>query len=158
MSGHELAMALREAYLALHRRTEAAVSGTGVTADQFVLLVALAAGDALTQRELVERTSSDPNTLRAMLVLLEGRGLVVRRPNPTDRRARSVALTPRGRGVLRRAWRRSEALRDRLIGCLAEAEVKSLVGQLHRLADALRPEPGPSVEAGKRAALDEARS
>ncbi len=36
MSGHELAMALRLAYLTMHRRTDAVLAKHGVTADQFV--------------------------------------------------------------------------------------------------------------------------
>src|SRR5208282_4950435 len=41
-SGREVARALRAAYLALHRQTNACFSRDGVTADQFVLLAALA--------------------------------------------------------------------------------------------------------------------
>jgi DNA-binding MarR family transcriptional regulator len=59
----------------------------GVTADQFVLLATLARGHALTQRELAARMPSDPSTVRAMLVLLEERGLVSRDTHPTDGRA-----------------------------------------------------------------------
>ena len=39
-----------------------------MTADQFVLLSALADADGVTQQELVRRVSSDPNTVRAMLL------------------------------------------------------------------------------------------
>src|SRR5829696_662268 len=95
--GSELPMALRAAYLALHRRSEAAFAPHGVTADQFVLLATLARGHALTQRELARRMSSDPSTVRAMLVLMEKRGLVERDTHPTDARARAVSLTAAGK-------------------------------------------------------------
>ena len=42
--GHELAMLLRKAYLAFHRRANARIVRSGVTADQFVLLTMLARG------------------------------------------------------------------------------------------------------------------
>ena len=80
----ELPMALRAAYLTLHRRSEAQFEKHGVTADQFVLLATLARGDALTQRELARRMPSDPSTVRAMLVLLEKQGLVRRDAHPSD--------------------------------------------------------------------------
>src|SRR5438309_11794375 len=96
-AGHEIARALRAAYLALHRQTNACFAKDGVTADQFVLLAALADGDAVTQQELVRRVSSDPNTVRAMLLLLEGRALVARQRHPADGRARRVSLTAKGR-------------------------------------------------------------
>src|ERR1043166_1375771 len=98
IAGHEVARALRAAYLALHRRTNDCLEQEGVTADQFVLLAALAEADAVTQQELVRRVGSDPNTVRAMLLLLERRGLVARERHPVDGRARSVSLTRRGRG------------------------------------------------------------
>jgi DNA-binding MarR family transcriptional regulator len=141
MSGHDLAMALRAAYLAMHRRTDALMARSGVTADQFVVLAALTDGDALTQRELVARTSSDPNTLRAMLVLLERRRLIERRPHPTDGRARSVSLTKKGRRVFLDLWRKSERLRERLPAGLSPDEAVVLVAQLRRIATALETEP-----------------
>src|SRR5919204_2046814 len=106
-SGHEVARALRAAYLALHRQTNACFAKDGVSADQFVLLSALADADAVTQQELVRRVSSDPNTVRAILLLLEGRGLVARGPHPTDGRARCVTLTVKGRQQFQRLWTKS---------------------------------------------------
>src|SRR5271165_4296404 len=103
--GHDIALALRAAYLALHRRSEARFAPHGVTADQFVLLATLArGGHALTQRELARRMSSDPSTVRAMLVLLERRELVERDTHPSDGRARTVALTAKGKRAFQRLW------------------------------------------------------
>jgi DNA-binding MarR family transcriptional regulator len=137
MGGHELAMGLRAAYLAMHRRTDALMGRFGVTADQFVVLAALAEGDALTQSDLGSKTLSDPNTLRAMLVLLERQGLIERRPHATDGRARSVSLTRRGRGVFQKLWRESEALRARLLTALTPAEATALVTRLRRVQAAM---------------------
>ena len=95
-SAREVARALRGAYLALHRQTNACFAADRVTADQFVLLAALADEDAVTQQELVRRVGSDPSTVRAMLLLLEHRGLVAREHHPADGRARCVTLTAKG--------------------------------------------------------------
>ncbi|MDY3552969.1 MarR family transcriptional regulator [Gemmata sp. JC717] len=145
--GHELAIALRAAYLALHRRSEAAFAALGVTADQFVLLAALDRGDALTQRELARRMSSDPSTVRAMLVLLEQRGLVGRDAHPTDARARTVALTAEGKSVLRQLWAAGEPIRAQMLGGLRPEEASTLVAFLTRAARGLTPEaaPGPPI-------------
>ena len=113
MTGHDAARALRAAYLTLHRQTNACLAADGVTADQFVLLSALADADGVTQQDLVRRTGSDPNTVRAMLLLLEGRGLVARQPHPADGRARCVTLTPDGRQLFRRLWAKSSWVRRR---------------------------------------------
>ena len=138
-SGREVARALRAAYRALHRQTNDCFARDGVTADQFVLLSALADADAVTQQELVRRVGSDPNTVRAMLLLLEDRGLVAREPHPADARARSVTLTVKGRQVFKKLWIRSEPLRARLLTDFRPNEVTALVGLLRRVAVVMAP-------------------
>jgi DNA-binding MarR family transcriptional regulator len=138
-SGHDAAMGLRAAYWAMHRRTDACLAKRGVTADQFVLLALLAEQDGISQQELVRRASSDANTVRAMLVLLEGRGLVSRGRHPTDRRARSVTLTRKGRQAHARLWKESESLRERLLAALEPEETDTLVDFLARISEAMVP-------------------
>jgi DNA-binding MarR family transcriptional regulator len=135
VTGHDLAMALRTAYLTMHRRTNAAFAAEAVTADQFVVLCALSESNVLTQRELVERTNSDPNTLRAMLVLLERRELVERRPNPEDARARRVLMTAKGRRMHQRLWSHSEGVRQDMLRQLSPEEVGTLVTLLRRVSE-----------------------
>jgi DNA-binding MarR family transcriptional regulator len=143
-TGSDIAIALRAAYLALHRRSDAAFAPHGVTADQFVLLATLARdGRALTQRELARRMSSDPSTVRAMLVLLERRGLVGRDAHPTDARARTVALTPEGERAFEQLWTAGEPVRARMRGVLQSGEAETLVRLLTRVAGALTAEPAP---------------
>jgi DNA-binding MarR family transcriptional regulator len=154
MHGHELALALRAAYLALHRPTDALMAQFGVTADQFVVLAALAEGVALTQRDLVARTSSDPNTLRAMLVLLERRHLIERRPHPTDGRARSVALTRQGKSVFQKLWRKTEILLQRLSTALSAEDTELLIEQLRRIATAMAIDRTDSSVVRKRLTVD----
>jgi DNA-binding MarR family transcriptional regulator len=138
-SGHEVARALRAAYLALHRRTNACFAKDGVTADQFVLLAALAEADAVTQQNLVRRVGSDPNTVRAMLLLLESRGLIARERHPADGRARCVTLTGKGRQVFKKLWTKSEPLRERLLAAFRPDEATALVELLRRVTEAMAP-------------------
>jgi DNA-binding MarR family transcriptional regulator len=142
-AGHDLAIALRAAYLALHRRSEAAFAPSGVTADQFVLLATLDRGTAVTQRELARRMSSDPSTVRAMLVLLEQRGLVERDPHPTDARARTVALTAAGKRAVGKLWAAGGPIRAGMVGALAPGEAETLVGLLTRVTEALAADAVP---------------
>ena len=140
-SGHDIAMGLRTAYWVMHRQTGACLARQGVTADQFVLLALLAERDGITQQELVRRATSDANTVRAMLMLLERRGLVARERHPTDRRARRVMLTRKGRQMYERLWARSEPLRQRLLDALGPREADILVEFLARLSQAVTPSP-----------------
>jgi DNA-binding MarR family transcriptional regulator len=137
ITGREVARALRASYLALHRQTNACLAKDGVTADQFVLLATLAEADAVTQQELVRRVGSDPSTMRAMLLLLERRGLVTRDRHPADGRARCVTLTEKGRQAFKKLWTRSEHLRVRLLAAFQPDEVTALVELLGRLAEVM---------------------
>src|SRR5205823_4119632 len=125
-TGHELAMELRFAYLAMHRRADVVLARFGVTTDQFVLLASLEDADALTQQNLVRRLSSDASTVWAMLTLLEERGLVSRAAHPTDGRARCVSLTPKGRRALERMKKGSESIRAALLEALGPEQVEAL--------------------------------
>ncbi len=146
VTGHDLALALRSAYLEMHRRADAALARFGVTADQFVLLAALAEADALTQRELARRVGSDGSTVRAMLLLLEARGLVARGPHPADGRARCVRLTARGRRAYRRMHAGSEAFRAALLAAVGPDQAGALRGLLLRVARAMAtPQGRPAV-------------
>jgi DNA-binding MarR family transcriptional regulator len=133
--GRELPRLLRAAYFGMHRVSDAHFSRHGVTADQFVLLACLAEQGAITQQELARRASSDPSTIRAMLVLLEGRGLVARTRHPHDRRARVVTLTAKGRRLFERLWRTSEPIRVQMLAGFSPDEARLLVGCLRRLID-----------------------
>jgi DNA-binding MarR family transcriptional regulator len=146
---HALAMALRGAYLTMHRRADASFAGYGVTADQFVLLDLLARESEVTQQTLVVRAYSDPNTVRTMLLLLEGRGFVARKRHPADGRARSVSLTRKGRAVHRRLLSACEPFRAELISDYRPEEVQTLLGLLRRIPPVMsrrgdRPAPAPT--------------
>jgi DNA-binding MarR family transcriptional regulator len=92
--------------------------------------------------------SSDPSTVRAMLVLLERGGLVGRDPHPTDARARTVALTAAGRRAFARLWAAGEPIRAGMLGALRPGEADALVGLLTRVAGALAAEAVPAGRPG----------
>ncbi len=133
----ELPIALRAAYMALHRRTDAAFAAYGMTADQFVLLATLYRGDAMTQRELAKRMPSDPSTVRAMLVLLEKQGLVRRKQHPSDSRALTVSLTAKGKKVYDELWQAGDGIRNQMISTIPKKELELLIKNLHMIAESL---------------------
>ena len=131
----------------MHRVSDAHFSRYGVTADQFVLLACLADDDGITQQELARRASSDPSTIRAMLLLLEGRRLVARQRHPEDGRARVVTLTAKGRRTFERLREASEPIRKQMLsGFSAEAARLLLVG-LRRMTHNIAAEAPPTEAA-----------
>lgn len=137
MKPFRLGMALRGAYLSLHRRANVALQGLGVTADQMVVLTILAEEDGITQRELVRRVHSDPNTIAAMLKLLEERKLISRRPHATDGRARCIDLTEAGRTLQLKTETALEEVHGKLMDLFLSREAEKLLGLLERIVEGL---------------------
>lgn len=135
--GHRLAMALRAGYWTMHRASDAVFLKHGVTANQFVLLSLLSESDGVTQRDLVERASSDPNTIRQMLDVLKRKSLVARKRHPVDGRAWQISLTGRGRALYEKLWRHSQTLRKQFVDRLGNKEAETLIRRLEMLAQSL---------------------
>ena len=142
MESHQLAMLLRRAYMNLHRKTNAAVAGDEVTAEQFVLLTLLQEHGPLSQREIVQKAYSDPSTVRAMVVLLQNRGLVSRSVHPSDGRAWLVELTAAGNALQKRLWKATQPVRDYLGESMKPGQAKLLAEILQRWSDPEQSEMG----------------
>jgi len=93
----DLALALVELYERLSSWEHAAVRGTGLTLPQMHCLEILGAAGPLRMRELAERLGVTTGTLTALADRLEQAGCVERCPDPDDRRAVRLGLTPAGR-------------------------------------------------------------
>jgi DNA-binding MarR family transcriptional regulator/GNAT superfamily N-acetyltransferase len=78
--------------------------------------------DGVTARDLRRRLGLDSGHLARQLRALEERGLVDVRPDPGDRRRRTVTLTGAGRSLRRRLDDRSEALAAQLVAPLTERQ------------------------------------
>jgi len=134
---HELPMSLGAAFRIMHRQTDACCIKYGITAKQFVLLVLLAEEDGITQQELVERAASDPNTIRAMLVLLEKKGMLKREQDPTDGRKHHITITNKGCTTYKNALKDSEPIRKLIYSNFNADELKMLIMFLNRITESL---------------------
>ena len=136
-TGHDIAMALRAAYLSMHRQTNSHLAQFGMTADQFVLLALLSEEDGITQQQLAHRATSDPNTIRAMLVLLEKRGLIKRRQHPTDGRALRITITRKGRQDYANLSKAIRPLQNLLSSPFQAMETKAMINSLGKVSRAM---------------------
>lgn len=113
-------------------------AATGLPFGRFRALRRLASGP-LTLRELADATSNDAPATTVLVNDLEARGLVVRAPHPTNRRAKWVSLTPEGQAVVERARTVIERAPDAFAD-VAPDDVDALA----RILDTLAPAPAPS--------------
>src|ERR1700743_3929447 len=72
----------------------------GITRAQWVVLVRLDRFEGLKQADLAEMLDLQPITLTRLLDRLCDNGLIQRRSDPNDRRAKRLFLTPAGRPLL----------------------------------------------------------
>ena len=85
---------------ALYRSLEVSLAPFNLTPGQWNALNQLEEHGAMTQKQLVERLQKEPATIARSIERLVQRGLVKRTPNPNDRRANIVEVTPAASSLL----------------------------------------------------------
>ena len=90
--------------------------------------------EGCSQRELAEVIEVRPITLGRQLDLLEASGMIERRPDPLDRRAVCLYLTPRSRARLEQLHEIGDGIYERAMRNLSKADRETL----HRLLETVR--------------------
>lgn len=108
----------------------------GIEPRDFRLLRALARTEGASQRSAGRSLNVPPSRMVALVDGLERRGLVQRRPHPSDRRAHALFLTSAGRLLLARALEVAAGVESGLCADLAPGERDALLGLLAKLAGA----------------------
>src|SRR3954471_22250336 len=125
---------------ASHTRISTALESIGLTPASFGLLNVLGAREGAMQQELGAAMGIDPSTMVALIDSLESAGLAKRKPHPKDRRARMVAITPKGRRTLERGRALAAQVEDEVLGGLRSAERKELLKLMRRALDSAPPQ------------------
>ena len=90
-------------------------------------------GKPHTQLTLARELGLDKSIMVLSLDELEGKGFVIRRPDPRDRRARNIEPTKAGRKVLARAQKAVREAEREALTDLSEEEQRTLLTLLNRL-------------------------
>ena len=98
-----LCLHLQRAARALARRFDDALRPLGLTNGQFSLMMSLNRPEPPAMAAVASLLAMDRTTLTAALKPLQRRGLINVKVAPTDRRARLMSLTPKGRKLLAQA-------------------------------------------------------
>src|SRR4051812_43001668 len=104
---------------ATHTRTAEALRSVGLTPALFALLNVIGAREGAIQQELGATLGIDRSTMVVLIDQLESAGLATRRPSATDRRARQIAITAKGRRLLGRARELSSQVEDEVLAGLS---------------------------------------
>lgn len=112
----------------------------GLSIWEWRVVAVLGAGEALTAQAICEATAMDKVTVSRAIRALDGRGLIIRTPSASDRRASDVSLTDEGRAIYEEVAPLALDYERALLEGFSEAEQAALTGLLERLetrADAL---------------------
>jgi MarR family transcriptional regulator, transcriptional regulator for hemolysin len=110
----------------------------GTTRAQWSVLVRLDRAEGLNQSELAEMLDLQPITLTRLLDKLSDSGLIERRPDPDDRRAKRLFLTPAARPLLEHLGSLGEEIMTAVLQGLPPQAVDQMIGQLDVVRENLR--------------------
>jgi DNA-binding MarR family transcriptional regulator len=145
-------------YLAVHHRMVRAVndemSGCGLSLARTKVLLRLRERGPIRQSVLAADFGLSPHSITDIVDGLERLGMAERRPDPTDRRAKLVAITDAGLAGLDVADATRQRLLTEIFGALSEADRAALLRLLDSLDEAAQrltaapgAPPAPAVPA-----------
>jgi DNA-binding MarR family transcriptional regulator len=131
---------LRRSWYGLNQAFRRRLAHLEITPDQFTVLRTLLEGDpaGMTQRELTQSMTSDPNTVASLLQRMEEAGLVARKPHEKDKRAHRIHLQENARRKYEAARLIAVTLQTEILSVLPEAKREGFLGYLALVADACK--------------------
>ena len=125
---HDVARVLRKRFEQRAREAQ-----LGLTRAQWSVLAHLARQEGINQTALAQILEIEPITLVRLLDRLQAAGLVERRPDQSDRRARVLYLTPAAHPLLEQIWGLAAVVREEAMAGLPDTERDQLMGMLLKI-------------------------
>ncbi|HTZ03376.1 MAG TPA: MarR family transcriptional regulator [Xanthobacteraceae bacterium] len=134
----EFAFSLNDVARMLRTYADQKASQFGITRAQWVVLVRLDRFEGLKQSELADMLDLQPITLTRLLDRLCDNGLIERRSDPNDRRAKRLYLTAQARPLLERLGVLGEELMTTALAGVDRDAIERMVAQLAIAKENLR--------------------
>src|ERR1700693_3568302 len=134
----EFAFTLNDVARLLRTYADHRAAEFGITRAQWAVMARLDRQEGLKQSELAEMLDLQPITLTRLLDRLGHSGLIERRPDPHDRRAKRLFLTPAARPLLERLGGLAEELMANALAGGAPENVERMIAQLTIVKENLR--------------------
>jgi MarR family transcriptional regulator for hemolysin len=128
-----LGFLLHEVARLLKRRFEQNARGSGPTRSQWQVLAYLSLNEGVNQSGLAELLEVEPITLGRIIDKLQMLGLVERHPDPFDRRAWLLHLTPAARPKLTQLRKLGDLTRAEALAGVSEDDTERLLKTLQTL-------------------------
>jgi DNA-binding MarR family transcriptional regulator len=111
-------------------------AGSDLTPAQFCALVLIADEPGMDQTRLMELAALDRSSVTNTVERLEKRGLIKRKVDPNDRRARRLYLTDKGSKLLNDVQDSARRTQQRILAPLGAKRGAEFLEMLHAVADA----------------------
>jgi MarR family transcriptional regulator, transcriptional regulator for hemolysin len=134
----EFSFLVKDVARLLRTCADARVRPCGMTWAQWAVLARLERQEGLIQSELAENLDLQPITLTRLIDRLCDNGLIERRADPHDRRAKRLFLTPAARPLLERLWTLGQGLMGEVLAGIDDKELKQMVDHLATVRTNLR--------------------
>jgi MarR family transcriptional regulator, transcriptional regulator for hemolysin len=154
----EFAFSLNDVARMLRTYTDQQANEFGITRAQWVVLVRLDRFEGRKQAEVAEMLDLQPITLTRLVDRLCATGLIERRADPTDRRAKRLFLTEAGRALLERLGDFGEDVTKTALAGVEREAIEKMISQLAIVKENLRQAIQQRGEAGEGAAADQSKT
>jgi len=134
----EFAFALNDVARLLRTYADQRVRQYGMTRAQWAVLARLEHSEGLKQQELADMLDLQPITLTRLVDRLCANGLIERRGDPNDRRAKRLYLTPQARPLMDRLADLGADLMDTVLEGFDLKTVERMTAELARVKENLR--------------------
>lgn len=146
----ELLEQMRDLHLRMHRLFNDRVRAQGASLAQLKLLMLVDRAGSIRSTDIADNLGQTPRTVTEAIDTLERDGLVVRRPDQNDRRAKQISLTPAGETVVRDAAPHRDAFAAEFFEALPTADRDEFLRILMTLNDRIIEMGAPRGFAGRR--------
>lgn len=128
-----IARALGDFITRANRTMNRAMGSDGVSVARLKLLTLIAREQPARSADLMAALSYSPRTMTEAIDALEREGLIDRTPDPTDRRAKRISITPRGEAAIEASAPIRTRFLQEVFGPLSEEERALLLRILEQL-------------------------
>ena len=139
-SRRRIPVLLRRAWYGLNQACRRRLAHTGFTPDQFTILRYLNECNpkGVTQRELADLMSSDPNTMSSIIRRMESLKLISREPHESDGRAERIKMNPLGSRAYKKLRPIALELQAWMLSAIPEEKQEEFLLHLENLSHACR--------------------
>lgn len=133
----EIRSSFRSLFGGMTRTFEAICEPHGTNPTRIAFLALIAEQDATRSADLIRVFQLAPRTVTEAIDGLEGEGLIERRPDPSDRRAKILHLTKAGAALLESVAPERDGFVERMLETLTPEEAAQFASLLSRVSQRL---------------------